>query len=317
MKAQVLLTDTTLRDGEQRSGFAMNTQSKVRLARLLDQAGFCQIEAGIPAMGRCEKDVVCRIMDLRTKAKIAVWNRMRREDIAHSLDCKPDIIHISVPVSDLLIGTMLKKDRPWVAQTLTDCVVFARNKGYEVSVGFQDVSRADAQFIASLAGDMRRLGVLSVRLADTVGTLTPMKARMLLEYLTEQTDIPFGIHTHNDLGMAVAIAAEAVRGGAVTVDTTLFGIGERAGNCDSYKFASAVRNNLITKPAAADLATLRADAEAIVFSTEGAKEWHKYNEGDNDNDNEEITVKHDALVNGPDYAGRDGLCTHTSGQIAV
>lgn len=268
MKAQVLLTDTTLRDGEQRSGFALNIQNKVKLARLLDQAGFFQIEAGIPAMGRCEKDVICRIMDLRTKAKIAVWNRMRREDIVHSLDCKPDIIHISAPVSDLLVNTMLRKDRTWVKQTLTECVAFAQDKGCIVTVGFQDVSRADPMFIASLAGSMRRLGVLSVRLADTVGTLTPMRARKLLAYLTEQTDIPFGIHTHNDLGMASAIAAEAVRGGAVAVDTTLFGFGERAGNCDSYKFASHVQPNYSTEPAAADLKALHAKANTILFSSE-------------------------------------------------
>lgn len=267
MKPQVLLTDTTLRDGEQRSGFAFSIEKKVKLARLLDQAGFCQIEAGIPAMGRCEKDAICRIMDVRTKAKIAVWNRMRREDIAHSLDCKPDIIHISAPVSDLLVETMLKKDLAWVKQTLTDCVAFAQDKGCEVSVGFQDVSRADPMFIASLAGSMRRLGVLSVRLADTVGTLTPMRARKLLAYLTEQTDIPFGIHTHNDLGMASAIAAEAVRGGAVFVDTTLFGIGERAGNCDSYRFASHLQHNYSTRPATANLKTLCADAKTILFSS--------------------------------------------------
>lgn len=275
MKAQVLLTDTTLRDGEQRSGFALNIERKVRLAQLLDQAGFFQIEAGIPAMGDCEKEAVCRIMDLRTKAKIAVWNRMRREDIAHSLDCKPDIIHISAPVSDLLAETMLKKDRAGVRNTLADCVAFAKDKGCEVSVGFQDVSRADPAFMASLAVDMQRLDVLSVRLADTVGSLTPLRARKLLDYMTAETDIPFGIHTHNDLGMATAIAAEAVRGGAVYVDTTLFGIGERAGNCDSYRFASHVQHIFTTEPATAGLKTLRADAMRILFPSEDTQEWHK------------------------------------------
>lgn len=274
MRPQVLLTDTTLRDGEQRSGFALNTQRKVRLARLLDQAGFYQIEAGIPAMGRCEKDAVCRIMDLRTTAKIAVWNRMRREDIAHSLDCKPDIIHISAPVSDLLVGTLLKKDHDWVRQTLTDCVAFARNKGCDVTVGFQDVSRADPAFIAALARDMKTLGVLSVRLADTVGTLTPMRAHALLGYLTAQTDIPFGIHSHNDLGMATAVAAEAVKAGAVYVDTTLFGIGERAGNCDSYRFASSVQQYFETKPASTDLKALCAEAMPILFPQVNPKGIH-------------------------------------------
>lgn len=265
---KVWLTDTTLRDGEQGCGIALSIDNKVGLARLLDEAGFYQIEAGIPAMGSGEKDAVQRIMSVRKHAKIAVWNRMRREDIAHSIDCTPDIIHISTPVSDLLVHAMLKKDRAWVSKTLTDCVAYAQDKGFDATVGFQDASRADVDFMASLACNIQRMGVKSVRLADTVGILTPLRARRLLERLTSETDLPFGIHAHNDLGMATAVSAEAVKGGAMYVDTTLFGIGERAGNCDSYSFLKYGQNQFQMKPHAAAIESLRRGAEHILFPRE-------------------------------------------------
>jgi homocitrate synthase NifV len=273
IKREVFLTDTTLRDGEQGCGFALKALDKLALAILLDDAGFYQIEAGIPAMGSCEKDAVCRIMDARKRAKIAVWNRMRKEDITHSFDCGPDIIHISAPVSDIMIHALIKKDREWVVKTLKDCVAYARLKGYAVTVGFQDASRADAAFMASLLGELQPLGVQSVRLADTVGILTPMRAHRLVHILSEQTDIPLGIHTHNDLGMAVAVAAEAVKGGAKFVDTTLFGIGERAGNCDPHKFAACIHSQFYLSPTLEDVQDLRASAMDILFPNGGKEAW--------------------------------------------
>lgn len=273
MNRKVFLTDTTLRDGEQGCGFALKADDKLTLAMLLDDAGFYQIEAGIPAMGNCEKDAICRIMDARKRSKIAVWNRMRKEDINHSFDCRPDIIHISAPVSDIMIHALLKKDSAWVIKTLKDCVSYARDKGYAVTVGFQDASRADAAFMALLTQEMQPLDVQSVRLADTVGILTPLRTRRMVRFLTEQTDIPLGIHTHNDLGMALAVAAEAVRAGVRFVDTTLFGIGERAGNCDSYKFAACGQSRFNMSPMLKDNQVPTARAKHILFPNGGEEKW--------------------------------------------
>ncbi len=268
MKTKVWLTDTTLRDGEQRSGFALNADDKVKLAGLLDAAGYYQIEAGIPAMGRREKDTICRIMELRKNAKIAVWNRMKMEDVAHSCDCRPDVMHLSAPVSDIMISGLLRKDRRWVKKQLADCISYAKDKGYEVSVGFQDASRADIDFLRGLISQISALGVNMVRLADTVGILTPLKARYMAEALARETDIGIAVHTHNDLGMAAAVAAEAVKGGARFVDTTLFGIGERAGNCDAYTFAQLTEGYFDVAPAMVTLEKLMREAKGMLVPKE-------------------------------------------------
>ena len=104
------LTDTTLRDGDQSPGICLTQDHKKKTGTSFwDQLGYYQIEAGIPAMGIFEKQWICEIIDQRKNAKISVWNRMNMRDIKHSFDCHPDVIHISIPVSDRLIYTMLRK----------------------------------------------------------------------------------------------------------------------------------------------------------------------------------------------------------------
>lgn len=239
MKQKKYLIDTTLRDGEQSPGFAFSTEQKVRLAVLLDEAGIYQIEAGIPAMGDYEKDTIIKILENRKNTRISTWNRMNREDILHSFDCHPDIIHISAPMSYVHIYSKLKKNKGWLQKNLQDCVSLALDKGYAVTVGFEDASRADITFMIAVAEMLKDMGVLNIRYADTVGVLTPSRAYQAVSEIRNHTGIAVGIHAHNDLGMAVANSLEAARAGADYIDTTLFGIGERAGNCDLSQFVAA------------------------------------------------------------------------------
>jgi len=213
-------------------------EDKVRLAELMDQCGIYQIEAGIPAVGLVEKEAITRILAIRKRAKISVWNRMSAEDIRHSMECCPDIIHIGVPVSYVQIYTKLKKNKQWLKSELLRCVELARSAGFDVTVGFEDASRADISFMASLMKQLKDYGVLYVRFADTVGVLTPGRTADSIKTLLEHTDMAIEIHVHNDLGMAVANSLEAAKAGALYVDCTLKGIGERAGNCDLQKFAA-------------------------------------------------------------------------------
>ena len=258
------IIDTTLRDGEQSPGFAFNIEEKVRLAMLMDEAGIYQIEAGIPAMGKYEKDTILKIMSNRRNSAISTWNRMSTEDIQNSFDCCPDIIHISAPVSYVHIYSKLKKNKTWLKKNLQECVSLALDKGYKVTVGFEDASRADITFIASIADLLRDMGVLSVRFADTVGVLTPSRAFQAISEIIRHTGISLGIHAHNDFGMAVANSLEAAKAGAEFIDTTLFGIGERAGNCDLNQFIAAAEQIFDISPTLAAANNLKAKAAEII-----------------------------------------------------
>ena len=239
MKPLKHIVDTTLRDGEQTPGLAMTKKQKVEAALLLDACGVYQIEAGIPAMGGCEIDAIAEIMQLRKNSKISSWNRVNLDDIKKSIECAPDIIHISIPVSYVLIYSKLNKNKTWVTKNLVSCIEYVLERGFEVTVGFEDASRADITFMATLARLIKDTGISRIRYADTVGVLSPARTYQAVKDIIDSSGIEVEIHAHNDLGMAVANSLMAAKAGADYIDTTLFGIGERAGNCDFLKFIHA------------------------------------------------------------------------------
>ncbi|OOM09140.1 homocitrate synthase [Clostridium saccharobutylicum] len=232
----IYIVDTTLRDGEQSAGKAFSIDEKVDIAKYMDENNIYQIEAGIPAMGDLEKECIKRILDIRKKSLISTWNRMNKDDILHSIECNPDIIHISVPTSDIQIYSNLKKDKNWIEKNLKESVFFAKNKGYEVTIGFEDASRADINYLIELCKIVKKMDVRRIRYADTVGILTPSTVKKAIETIISATGIEIEMHAHNDFGMAIPLSLEAVKSGAKYVDCTLDGIGERAGNCNLQEF---------------------------------------------------------------------------------
>ena len=233
-----MIVDTTLRDGEQRAGLAFSPKDKAACAKIMDAIGIFQIEAGIPAIGNREKEAVCAVKAACRHAKVSVWCRMVENDIREAFDCRPDFIHIGVPVSDLQIKTKLCKDRAFIKEQLHRCAETALCAGYAVSLGFEDASRADIDFVAELAKLALSLGIRRVRYADTVGVAAPHKIARDITALAA-TGVQAEIHAHDDLGLAVANTLEAAKNGALYADTTFFGIGERAGNCDFNRFVEA------------------------------------------------------------------------------
>lgn len=241
-KRRIHLVDTTLRDGEQRAGLAFCKDQKIACARLMDEAGIDQIEAGVPAMCRQEQITIRSMLERRRHAKIATWNRMNEQDIRASLALAPDMIHICVPVSDIQIHEKLKQSRDYVSEAMKRCIGLAQTGNSEVSIGLEDASRADIDFMVAIVQIAVHMGVSRIRYADTVGVAFPTKIQEHFHKLCE-TGAAMECHTHDDLGMAVANALQAAKQGATYIDTTFFGIGERAGNCDLRKFLAAASDN--------------------------------------------------------------------------
>jgi len=235
----IKIVDTTLRDGEQKAGIALKIEDKIEIAKILDSIGTYQIEAGIPSMGGEEKKSLQKIMELNLKSKVSAWNRMNIDDIKHSVECGVDIIHITVPSSDIHINSKLKKSRNWVIYNMKRCVSYAKENNFEVTLGFEDASRADLGFLVELSKTALEEGASRVRYADTVGILYPAKIYEEIKLIKEKVDIDIEIHAHNDFGMAIANSIAAVKAGSEYVDCTFGGIGERAGNCNYSDFAIA------------------------------------------------------------------------------
>jgi homocitrate synthase NifV len=234
VKQRKYLVDSTLRDGEQAPGVCFSAEQKLKIAALLDSCGVHQIEAGVPAASKQEKKIIAKIIKHRKNAVISTWARLAPSDIQHAIDIRPDIIHISVPVSTIHIAQKLRKDKEWVIGQLHVCLDLIGKSGIPISAGFEDAFRSETEFMLTIAKILRDFGVTRIRLADTVGIASPTLCRTLVKTITENLDgkAELGIHAHNDLGMAVANTIESAKAGCLYADVTVGGIGERAGNCD-------------------------------------------------------------------------------------
>jgi Isopropylmalate/homocitrate/citramalate synthases len=228
--AEIIIDDTTLRDGEQTAGVAFSLAEKIAIARLLDDMGVQELECGIPAMGADEQRAVKALVDLGLNARLLTWNRALVEDIRASLACGVGAVDISLSVSDLHIRHKLRKSRSWVREQLKVALGFAKQHDLYVSVGGEDASRADLDFLVDLMELARSLGADRFRFCDTLGLLDPFSTYEKIRYLAERVELDIEVHTHNDLGMATANAIAGVRAGARFVNTTVNGLGERAGN---------------------------------------------------------------------------------------
>jgi len=237
----VEINDTTLRDGEQAAGVAFTVEEKVAIAQLMDAIGIQEIEVGIPAMGNEEAVAISSIAALGLRAKVLGWNRAVRSDIEASLACGLQRVHISIPVSEIQIAAKFQGNCRLVLDKLRDTISFAVDHGLFVSFGGEDSSRADEAFLLDVAHSAVQWGASRFRFCDTVGILDPVTTGEKVAKLVKALPVPIEMHTHNDFGLATANALAGVRAGATSVNTTVNGLGERAGNAATEEIIMGVK----------------------------------------------------------------------------
>jgi isopropylmalate/homocitrate/citramalate synthase/4-hydroxybenzoate polyprenyltransferase len=230
MPEQVVISDTTLRDGEQMPGVAFSPEVKLTLARRLVELGVPLLEVGFPAVSAEESTAIRQIVDAELDAVIQVIARPADADIRAALDCGAQSIAIFIGTSEAHLQRKLRMDAEEAIRRVTDAVRRVKRAGRQAVVAAEDASRTDPDLLCRFFAAAADAGADAVGIADTAGVADPWWMRELVRRVGERCPVPIAVHCHNDLGLATANSLGGLLGGASGVQCSLLGIGERAGN---------------------------------------------------------------------------------------
>jgi 2-isopropylmalate synthase len=268
MSDQIIIFDTTLRDGEQSPGCSMNLEEKLRMAKLLEDLGVDVIEAGFPIASPGDFEAVQAISRLVKNSVIAGLSRATKKDIEASAAAIADAprkrIHTFISTSPLHMKYKLQMTPDAVLDAVTQSVSMARNFTDDVEWSAEDGSRTEADFLCSCVEAAITAGATTINIPDTVGYATPEDYAAIFTMVRNR--VPnidkaiLSVHCHNDLGLAVANSLAGVQAGARQIECTINGIGERAGNAaleevimamrtrpDTYAYNNRIDTTKITK----------------------------------------------------------------------
>jgi 2-isopropylmalate synthase len=246
---KVLIFDTTLRDGEQSPGVALNVEEKLEIARALERMRVDFIEAGFPASSPGDFESVTAIAKEVRGSAIAGLARAVQADVDACWEAVKHAehprIHVFLSSSDIHIMHQLEKDKERVLEMARDQVARAAKYCPDVEFSPMDATRSVPEYVYKMLTEVIDAGATTVNIPDTVGYTIPEEFAEFLRQIQE--NVPnihkavISVHCHNDLGLASANSLAAIRVGARQIETCINGIGERAGNASLEEVVMAIR----------------------------------------------------------------------------
>lgn len=245
----IIIFDTTLRDGEQSPGASMNTGEKLRVAQALERLKVDVVEAGFPISSPGDFEAVKLIADEIRGVQVAGLARANFKDI----DCAWEAvkgganprIHTFIATSSIHMEHKLRKTPDQVLEQAVAAVKHACRYTSNVEFSAEDAVRSDLDFLCRVVEAAIAAGAKTINIPDTVGYAIPSEfgkmIRSIIERVPNSSKAVFSVHCHNDLGLATANSLAAIQAGARQVECTLNGIGERAGNCSMEEIVMSIK----------------------------------------------------------------------------
>ena len=245
MNSQIYLYDTTLRDGMQGGGISLSAAEKLEVARRLDRLGFHFVEAGFPSSNPKEAELFELLANERFEtAEICAFGMTRRRDVAAAddtaltllADCFAPVCTLVGKTWKLHLEKVIRADPEENLKIIADSVSYLRARGKRViydAEHFFDGYRDDAEYAVRCLAAALKAGAENVTLCDTNGSSLPSEVASATRHAVRECgEGVVGIHTHNDAECGVANSIAAVQEGAVLVQGTMNGVGERCGNAN-------------------------------------------------------------------------------------
>ncbi|MDY6877061.1 MAG: 2-isopropylmalate synthase [Chloroflexota bacterium] len=248
-QGRVMIFDTTLRDGEQSPGAALNVSEKLEIARVLEKMGVDIIEAGFPISSPGDFRAVQRISQEIRGCVICGLTRANREDINVAAEALKGAarprIHTGLGVSDVHIRYKLRTTREGALERGVDAVKHAKRFVDDVQYFVEDAGRADPDYLYRVLEAVIAAGATVVNIPDTTGYTSPGEFGALIRCIVENVPnihrATISVHCHDDLGLATANTLSGILNGARQAEVTINGIGERAGNCSLEEVVMALK----------------------------------------------------------------------------
>lgn len=240
MNRQIIVLDTTLRDGEQVPGAKLNMQQKLEMAEQLKRLNVDIIEAGFPASSRGDFEAVQAIAKkVGDQVGITALARAVKTDIDAVYEsiklAQNPLIHIVLGTSNIHLDKKFNRSKEAVLQMGVDAVKYAKTLLPHVQYSTEDASRSEFEYLWSTIEAVVKAGATMINVPDTVGYAVPEEFGDLIRRINERLknlndEVILSVHCHNDLGMATANTLSAIKNGADKIEVTINGLGERAGN---------------------------------------------------------------------------------------
>lgn len=227
---KIMISDCTLREGEQEPGVVFRRDDKLKMAHALDEIGIPELEVSYLAVAKEERATVSAIVKAGLSAKIRVVCRAVKSDIDMARDCGCTMVSVSLPAGYLQLESKLRWPEDKVIETAVQITNYAHQQGLNVTMSPFDTARTNFDFLVRYLKAVVTQGHADrVRVVDTVAAASPSAIKYLVRKVIEVTLLPVEVHCHNDFGLGTANTLAGIEAGASVASTSLNGMGERGG----------------------------------------------------------------------------------------
>ena len=229
--SEIIIHDSTLRDGEQAPGVSFNKKQKIEIAKRLDEIGVQYIEAGFPAVSKADQETIKAISELDINAKVTCLSRATKEDIDLAIECGVWGAILEVPAGYPRLKYQFNWSEEEVIEKTMFALNYAKNTDLHIILFLIDATRARAKFLKKLLTKAENTGIVDkISIVDTLGVASPDAIRAMVSTVKTWVDIPLELHFHNDFGLATINTISGLMAGARSFSCTINGLGQRAGN---------------------------------------------------------------------------------------